>query len=319
MGDQTITDVFSTSGLQVAVLFVDDNGISHLTPNCDHIKGATKVVTDFAERGWFACGFIPMPNATPSIPQVSGPNMDAPYNGATTAPQSASTERPPWPADLPQASLTDASSVALWLAQVNRKLTAEDVAAIPILKRYATAYVMDETNHTLSNGEPNEFIVSVANACARYDISAGQTKGVLNWWRAQVKRNPPQQNQPTADSGLDLSSLESGMYAVPNGDTRLKVRINKVTKGNWDGWIFVNDGAAYGAQKKYGAQRPGQTYKGEIVEELRTIVADPIAALAAYGKLIGKCGRCGRKLEDKESVERGIGPWCYAKLVGDVM
>ncbi len=27
-----------------------------------------------------------------------------------------------------------------------------------------------------------------------------------------------------------------------------------------------------------------------------------------------KCGRCGRKLKNEESKERGLGPVCYAKL-----
>lgn len=117
-----------------------------------------------------------------------------------------------------------------------------------------------------------------------------------------------------AGSGLDLSPLPAGTYAVPGGETRLKVSIEKPEAGHkWAGWIFVSDGAEYGQQQKYGRQAPGKTYSGKIEKELRAIVADPRAAAIAYGKLTGRCACCGRKLENEESVAAGIGPICAAK------
>lgn len=112
--------------------------------------------------------------------------------------------------------------------------------------------------------------------------------------------------------GLDLSKVPSGLYAVPNGDTRLKVRISQ-GEDKWQGFTFVTDGAEYGQGRRYGMQRPGQTYRGDIQAQLTVIAADPRAAAAAYGRLVGSCGLCGRKLEDPESVARGIGPICAAK------
>lgn len=116
--------------------------------------------------------------------------------------------------------------------------------------------------------------------------------------------------------GLDLSAVPSGTYAVPGGDTRLKVKIDNVTKGKWAGWVFVKDGAEYGQGQRYGSQRPGASYKGAIEDALRVIAADPIAAMAAYGHLTNTCGKCGRPLEDAESVARGIGPVCWGRMVG---
>jgi hypothetical protein len=116
-------------------------------------------------------------------------------------------------------------------------------------------------------------------------------------------------------SDIDLSSVPQGFYAVPNGATRLKIMIDRPTPpSKWSGFIFVSDGAEYGQQKKYGRQAPGKLYTGEIKEALRAIIADPKAASAAYGKLVGRCGVCGRKLEDEASVERGIGPVCMGKM-----
>lgn len=115
---------------------------------------------------------------------------------------------------------------------------------------------------------------------------------------------------------VDLRNLPSGHYAVPDGDTRLKIKVDNISKAGskWKGWIFVNDGAAYGLQKKYGSQRPNENhYEGEIIEELQKIVADPVAAAGAYGHLSGRCGFCNRHLEDEKSIERGIGPICWGK------
>lgn len=115
------------------------------------------------------------------------------------------------------------------------------------------------------------------------------------------------------DLEIDLTKVPSGYYAAPDGSTRLKVRINRGTN-RWQGYIFVTDGAVYGQARNYGMQRPGGVYQGQIEGPLRAIIADPAAASAAYGRLTGSCGVCGRHLEDELSVARGIGPICADKM-----
>lgn len=44
------------------------------------------------------------------------------------------------------------------------------------------------------------------------------------------------------------------------------------------------------------------------------VAQDPQGAAIAYGRLTGECACCGRTLENKESVERGIGPVCAEKF-----
>lgn len=118
-----------------------------------------------------------------------------------------------------------------------------------------------------------------------------------------------------AGSGVDLTHVPAGRYAVPNGDTRLKVLVRKPeAPGKWAGWVFVSDAAEYGQRQKYGSQAPGKSYSGKIVAEMRAIAADPKAAAIAYGKLTGTCSICGRPLENEESVARGIGPICAEKM-----
>lgn len=110
---------------------------------------------------------------------------------------------------------------------------------------------------------------------------------------------------------LDISGLQSGYYAVPDGDSRLKVAVRRPKEhSRWHGYIFVDDGAAYGARQNYGRQAPGRLYEGKIRPQLRAIVANPKAAMQAYGQLTGVCGVCGRRLEDETSVKLGIGPIC---------
>jgi hypothetical protein len=50
-----------------------------------------------------------------------------------------------------------------------------------------------------------------------------------------------------------------------------------------------------------------------VERALATIEDDPIATLKASGRETGICGCCGLPLVDPVSVERGIGPICWAK------
>jgi len=114
--------------------------------------------------------------------------------------------------------------------------------------------------------------------------------------------------------GIDITGVPAGKYAVPEGDTRLKIQIDRPDRGNWAGWTFVKDAAEYGRGQMLGKVAPGAEYVGKGMEAVAAIVADPKAATAAYGQLTGNCGLCGRTLEDEESVARGIGPVCIKKL-----
>jgi hypothetical protein len=153
----------------------------------------------------------------------------------------------------------------------------------------------------------------------RGSLSENQIAAVYNVMAADEERAKARaakltQAEPEG-SGLDLSNLPAGRYAVPGGDTRLKVLIQRPkAPSKWAGWIFVSDAAEYGQGRKYGRQAPGKTYTGAIRAELEKIIADPKAACAAYGKLTGTCGVCGAHLEDEASVARGIGPICAGKF-----
>lgn len=117
-------------------------------------------------------------------------------------------------------------------------------------------------------------------------------------------------------TGLDLSSMVSGRYVVPDDEELVKFKIDVVKEGRWEGWVFVRDGTYYGEDRgrKFGRQKPGELYYGEHADRLTAVLADPIAAAAQYGKVSGRCGICDKPLEVEDSVERGIGPVCYRRL-----
>jgi hypothetical protein len=164
--------------------------------------------------------------------------------------------------------------------------------------------------------ERSAFSESLSTKLFQYgSLTSGQLGAIersIERYAEQDRAREEHRSQEAAAAPVDALrlTLPAGLYAVPNGDTRLKVRIDRPDTGKWGGYVFVKDGAAYGQGKRYGMQKPGGAYSGTIVDELRIINADPRAASIAYGKLTGCCGVCGRKLENAESIEAGIGPIC---------
>ena len=155
----------------------------------------------------------------------------------------------------------------------------------------------------------NDFAASVLEKGRRW---GNLTDGQLN----AVQRNLDEgRATDAAESDLDLSDLPAGRYAVPDGDSRLKLLVRRPNKASrYHGWTFVSDDAAYGNRQTYGRQAPDGKYSGKCVEQLKIIMQDPMAASVAYGKLVGACGVCGRRLEDPESIAAGIGPVCAEKF-----
>ncbi len=323
----TIQDIFNSPGLTVAVLFVDEQGNSHLTPDCDKVVGATTVVTNYDDRGSYVCSCIPLPpkHTVPQALQQSASSIGTTHSPSSTSAHHGGSLQRSWPSDLDQLDPSALSLVnfpnqdfIIWLGNTKRKLTPEDVEAIQELKAIATKYVMDEANKP--ENKDNDFIISVANACARYDISPGQAKGVLNWWRSQIQRsqrnNPaPKNDNPTSsvvpsDEGaaidLDLSNVPDGTYLVE----RVIMKVNKPTNNRWAGWAFIN-----GEQRgdKIGNQRPGAFYKGQYADLVAKLISDPLKYAKAYGIETGQCGNCGRTLTNPESIAKGIGPICEGR------
>jgi hypothetical protein len=200
-------------------------------------------------------------------------------------------------------------------AAARREAKKAEAEAAKIAWREEHADVLD----WISRNDSFDFAVSLGEAIAKWGTLTGNqvaaARRCIEREAARKAERAVQAAQAAPTQGLDLSAVPAGRYAVPGGDTRLKVMIQKPSSGKWGGFVFVRDAAAYGEGNRYGLQAPGQAYRGQIVEQLKAIAADPEAAAVAYGRLTSVCSRCGRPLEDEASVARGIGPVC-AKLNG---
>jgi hypothetical protein len=292
------------AGLSV---WIESGLVMHAAADCAEIAGPVEVGT-YPDRTGFVCPCVD------DVTEVSflGSPVDARIEKAAEYGGGGRARKSKTPApSIPKTEAATLDDVAALVESLGRKFEVEDMTTGLI--EFAGTWLADYSGTF-------EFLLDVRSKVGKRDLSPGQAKGVLNCVRADLLRNPRKTEAALADNldpveGLDLTGLPSGRYAVPGSDGRLKVRVDAVDKGKWAGWIFVKDAAEYGAGQRYGSQKPGApAYVGKITSELAAIVADPPAAMAAYGHLVGKCGACGRTLEDEQSIERGIGPVCAAKM-----
>lgn len=160
-----------------------------------------------------------------------------------------------------------------------------------------------------------------AKAMANQKRTDPVLRAVLNCLRADALRSQPSAPQASladtkasagppvpARSSQVVLSLPAGKYDVPRGDKVVTLEISHGSN-NWEGWIFVRE-----AGNKVGQQKPGETYRGQYVDLIERLSADPETAAALYGRRTSTCGICGIRLEDPESVARGIGPICAGRL-----
>lgn len=116
---------------------------------------------------------------------------------------------------------------------------------------------------------------------------------------------------PDEVDGVDLSNVPPGRYMVD--DRRYLITV--VNKGAKEGWILVKEGSEYSRRRAtFGHQRPGARYLGQRTEDMEVIAANPHGAASRYARKTGRCWRCGRTLEDPESVRRGVGPECVKHI-----
>lgn len=127
---------------------------------------------------------------------------------------------------------------------------------------------------------------------------------------ADLREAQEAEQAAAADAEDQYPSLPAGYYGVDGK----RYKIDKPTRNKWAGWLFFKTGSDYYDQQRLGSARPGEKYSGKAAEVFEAIVADPEAALKEYARITGSCGICNRKLEDPESVARGIGPVCLEKV-----
>jgi len=162
-----------------------------------------------------------------------------------------------------------------------------------------------------------EFLLEMqAHADGNYTFTPRQADAIKRcldkWDEQRLAADAPDQVKVTPVIG-DKVPFGTTHHAVISAEGMTFIRIDKVEKGNWKGWVFVK-GIAGPEEFRVGAQKPDGSYKGQWEVLLAQINDDPRTTLARYGKEIGKCGICGLRLTDEVSRELGIGPICLRKL-----
>lgn len=118
------------------------------------------------------------------------------------------------------------------------------------------------------------------------------------------KPAPARTARPAAAPKTDPArSIPDGRYALaPEGEDG-QIKYYKVTQGHT---ITFLD--AFASDNTWPIKN--RDAKAAILAE---IAADPEAASLRFGRHTHHCGRCGRRLTDKTSQDRGIGPDCAEK------
>lgn len=105
-------------------------------------------------------------------------------------------------------------------------------------------------------------------------------------------------------------SVVEGRYAIPTEDGAINelafYKVDRPTEGRWAGYVFVK--RLVGPEE----QRLSQKQGAAILAKIGEFGAEKASKL--YGKEIGHCGVCGRRLTNDDSRAAGIGPVCAEGL-----
>ena len=187
------------------------------------------------------------------------------------------------------------------------------------VEKYAKRFP-DETQWLIDNKDKNSFAASLYNSIVRYGaLTANQLAAVQKNLTAKV---------PAADAPAPVQlHTESLMQAFD------KAKANKVQypKMRFEGFVISpasltgkNAGALYVKSDEGegvylgkvvgGIFHPTRECNEATVNKVHAILKDPLKEAVAYGKRVGVCSICGRRLDNKESIDRGIGPICAEKF-----
>jgi hypothetical protein len=143
--------------------------------------------------------------------------------------------------------------------------------------------------------------------------ATGQTVAHVRECYAGTATAPTVTTVPTAPvaSVRPVADIPQGYYAVQASPALvLFYRVSQGKAGTrWEGYTFLD--------RVHGA--PGDFRKEAIRgvsarSTLARIASDTEGAAALFGRAHGVCGLCSSPLTDPESIARGIGPVCAAKL-----
>lgn len=139
-------------------------------------------------------------------------------------------------------------------------------------------------------------------------VTVGRASGIIRRLLALPRKTQaaqPSNRGAGYEVQLARAEVPAGHYAVDGPEGSVFYRVDKPTKGRWDGYTFVR-------------QQSGDNHL-RISKEVANWALVQIyrdgteKAAKRYGKELGRCSCCNRTLTDPASIEAGIGPVCAGK------
>lgn len=195
------------------------------------------------------------------------------------------------------------------------------------LQNGATAYALSYTGTF-------EFMTDMKRKAQRGVLSANQAKGVMNCMMAEVRR---QRAASVPLETVDMSALmtlfqRAGTHlrnpritlgipvnrpgnTIASGNPFTSVTLKLMTRGANPGSISIQtggwpNGIWYGRVEPNGRLVRSRVMTEAVMELVRELAADPVAAALRYASLTGQCCFCNLPLSTPESTTAGYGPVC---------
>jgi hypothetical protein len=145
------------------------------------------------------------------------------------------------------------------------------------------------------------------------EIADGTINKTQASWGIEQALAAPRKASVTLAGTPAPPAVPDGRYAITSdGETQARFyRVNSPKDGKWAGLTFVSE--VKGGATSWGNERSIRD-AAERTSVLNAIAADPQTAMANYGHLTNKCGKCHALLTDEVSVAQGIGPICIGTL-----
>lgn len=137
-----------------------------------------------------------------------------------------------------------------------------------------------------------------------------QVSSLINGLKAQPGKNGAESPNSAKDAWPEIIESRYALCVDKEQDVWRFYEVNKPTRGKWVGYTFVVQ--LIGSPGDYRKQRLGQKVAVNILKDIMKVGVEQ--AVSDFGLKSETCGICHSPLSNDESIKRGIGPHCAAKL-----
>ncbi len=241
---------------------------------------------------------------------VSGPSADE-VSRQVQRPQGDGTGRGTPTGWTPDTDTDDEcmSKAAAWLAGLPEKVTVGQVTRRPAraaalwLARYQGDF---------------EFLVDLKRRGR--NLSPAQAKGVLNCWRADLRRSAAQSSHTSPSATEGGSSAGGDGYEAKRGDvhvvggTYYRIHVAQQSGRPYAARADICGAAQWAEDGKLVSSADIRwEYDRGMIFKLSEATRATAEEAAAFGHLVGRCCFCSHEIDTPESTAVGYGPVCAAK------